>query len=239
MKLKSAAKRVFEEFRKAQAAGDKTRIVETLKRLDEVFEKESLELTLKQRKFCLAFVGEADGNGSEAARIAGYKGNDVTLAAVAYENLNKPQIQAQIADLRAQAEKKLGGRVLSAAEVLIGLTRIAQADVAEVFETDGSFDLASAKRRGVSKLIKSMKFDKDTGRLVSLELHNAHGAHVDLGKYWKLFTDKIEIVNPTAAAKEAFQAVLTETGLSEDKARQIVAARFGITEQELISKEIM
>lgn len=196
MKLKSAAKRVFEEFRKAQAAGDKTRIVETLKQLDEVFAKESQELTLKQRKFCLAFVGEAAGDGTKAARIAGYRGNGVTLAAVAYENLNKPQIQACITELRIQAEKKLGAKVLSAAEVLAGLTRIAEADVAEVFEADGSFDLASAKRRGVSKLIKSMAFDKDTGRLTRLELHNAHGAHVDLGKYHKLFVDKFEIVQP-------------------------------------------
>jgi phage terminase small subunit len=195
------------------------------------------DLTLKQRKFCLAYVGEANGNGVESCRLAGYKGNDVTLAAVAYENLNKPQIQAYISELRVQAEKKLGAKVLSAAEVLAGLTRIASADVAEVFEADGSFDLASAKRRGVSRLIKSMAFDKDTGRLTKLELHNAHGAHVDLGKYHKLFTDRVEIVKPAEAAREAFQSILSETGISEEKAREIVAARFGISAQELITSD--
>lgn len=239
MKLRSQAKRVFEEFRQAQAAGDKSRIVETLKELDDVFAKESQELTLKQRKFCLAFVGEANGNATDAARIAGYKGNKITLGAVGAENLEKPQIQARLQELQAQAEKKLGARVLSAAEVLAGLTMIAEADVAEVFEPDGSFDLASAKRRGKSRLIKSMAFDKDTGRLTKLELHNAHGAHVDLGKYHKLFTEKIEIVKPTEAAKEAFQAILTETGISEEEARQIVASRFGVSEQDLISTEVM
>lgn len=48
-------------------------------------------------------------------------------------------------------------------------------------------------------------------------------------------TDRVSIV----AANEAFQAILTETGIDEDKARQIVAARFGIAEAELISSEVM
>lgn len=51
--------------------------------------------------------------------------------------------------------------------------------------------------------------------------------------------DKIEIVKPTEAAREAIQSILSETGLSEDQARQIVASRFGISEQELISSEVM
>jgi hypothetical protein len=115
---------------------------------------------------------------------------------IAHENLRKPNIAAFIQELRADAEKRAQGKILSATEVLVGLTRIADADIAEVFEADGTFDLASAKKRNVSRLIKSMAFDKDTGRLTKLELHNAHGAHVDLGKYHKLFVDKFEIVQP-------------------------------------------
>jgi phage terminase small subunit len=49
-------------------------------------------LTYKQQ----AFVDAYAGNGTEAARIAGYKGNDVVLAQVAAENLRKPQIQKAI-----------------------------------------------------------------------------------------------------------------------------------------------
>lgn len=51
--------------------------------------------------------------------------------------------------------------------------------------------------------------------------------------------DKIEIVKPTEAARGALEAILNETELSEEKARQIVALRFGISEQELISTEVM
>lgn len=50
------------------------------------------ELTPKQRKFVEIF----DGNGTAAARGAGYKGSDDTLAQVAAENLRKPQIAAAI-----------------------------------------------------------------------------------------------------------------------------------------------
>jgi hypothetical protein len=49
-------------------------------------------------------------------------------------------------------------------------------------------------------------------------------------------TDKITV---SVAAREAFQSILSETGISEEKAREIVAARFGISEQELISTEVM
>jgi phage terminase small subunit len=60
------------------------------------------ELTLKQRKFVEAFKG----NATEAARVAGYKGNDVTLAAVGAENLRKPQILEAIRQRNAGEQKK-------------------------------------------------------------------------------------------------------------------------------------
>ena len=53
--------------------------------------------TAKQAAFikwyCSAMVNM---NGTEAARRAGYKGNDRTLAAVAIENLGKPMIREEI-----------------------------------------------------------------------------------------------------------------------------------------------
>lgn len=150
-------------------------------------------LTLKQRDFCLALDGEAKGNATEAARIARYEGNDVTLGAVASENLQKPKIIAYLKHLRANTEANFIGKILSPWEVKAGLTRIANADIAEVFEEDGTFSLRSAKKRGVSRLIKTLKFDKDTGRVVHVELHNSHAAHVDLGKIHGLFPTKIEI----------------------------------------------
>jgi phage terminase small subunit len=70
------------------------------------------ELTLKQRSFCVWYYQpDVNGNGTEAARRANYKGNDATLARVAYENLRKPLIIAEL----AKYEKEL----LKNAEVTI------------------------------------------------------------------------------------------------------------------------
>ena len=60
------------------------------------------ELTTKQLKFKEGVIKGL--NGTEAARQAGYKGNDVTLGAVAYENLNKPHIKQAIDEHRAKIE---------------------------------------------------------------------------------------------------------------------------------------
>lgn len=54
------------------------------------------KLTEKQRRFVEAYMGEAAGNATEAARLAGYRGNDATLAAVGAENLKKPLIREAI-----------------------------------------------------------------------------------------------------------------------------------------------
>lgn len=61
------------------------------------------KLTAKQRKFIEAYAG----NATEAARIAGYKGNAVTLASVAAENLRKPQISAAIKEREEKQIKSL------------------------------------------------------------------------------------------------------------------------------------
>ena len=53
-------------------------------------------LTLKQQLFVEAYIGPARGNATEAARKAGYTGNDATLAQVAAENMRRPQILALI-----------------------------------------------------------------------------------------------------------------------------------------------
>ena len=54
-------------------------------------------LTEKQRRWVEAFRGVAAGNATEASRLAGYKGNDKTLAQVGAENLRKPGILSALA----------------------------------------------------------------------------------------------------------------------------------------------
>ncbi len=54
-------------------------------------------LTRKQIAFCVYYVSEDVAlNATEAARRAGYKGNDNTLSVVGSENLVKPKIKMEI-----------------------------------------------------------------------------------------------------------------------------------------------
>lgn len=54
--------------------------------------KAKQKFTIKQQRFIDSF----DGNATEAARKAGYKGNEATLAQVGAENLRKPYITKAI-----------------------------------------------------------------------------------------------------------------------------------------------
>lgn len=58
------------------------------------------KLTEKQRRFVEAYMGQACGNATEAARLAGYKGTDKVLSVVGMENLRKPSIAAAIVERR-------------------------------------------------------------------------------------------------------------------------------------------
>lgn len=61
------------------------------------------KLTEKQRRFVEAYMGEAAGNATEAARLAGYKGNANQLGSIGTENLQKPAIAEAIAERAASS----------------------------------------------------------------------------------------------------------------------------------------
>lgn len=63
-----------------------------------------MALTAKQQ----AFVDAYKGNATEAARIAGYKGNDMTLGQVGFENMKKPEI---VAAIQARQSKRTHNRI--------------------------------------------------------------------------------------------------------------------------------
>jgi len=76
------------------------------------------DLTPKQRAFVIAY--RASGNATDAAREAGYSGNDVTLGSTGYENLKKPQIKAALREMEIADLPKIA----TSNEVLETLTEI-------------------------------------------------------------------------------------------------------------------
>lgn len=71
-----------------------------------------MALTPKQQ----AFVDAYTGNGTAAARAAGYKGSDATLAQVASENLKKPEVLEAI-QVRNQVPSQVRAAVAQAVKI--------------------------------------------------------------------------------------------------------------------------
>ena len=134
-------------------------------------------LTTRQKLFIYYYL--ECRNGTKSAKMAGYKGNDVTLSAVASENLRKPLI-------REALERVYHSRVMSSDHVLAELSDIATApwrDFVEV-KTGENGEIVNAQLRLADKIR-------------ALEL---------TGKYYKLFTEKTEIetnLSPQSAAMVA------------------------------------
>lgn len=66
-------------------------------------------MTPKQKLFVEAYLSNGM-NGCDAARQAGYKGNNVTIKAVATENLAKPYLKAHIEARQAQLREQYAER---------------------------------------------------------------------------------------------------------------------------------
>lgn len=144
------------------------------------------QLTNKQRLFVEHYF-ECGLNGTEAASLAGYKGDRATLASIASENLRKPKIAQLITE-------RLKERTMSANEVLYRLTEQARGTM-EDFVTPAldSISLIKAESRGRLHLVK--KFTHTVGEKsehTAIELYDAQAALVQLGRAHGLFKDKTE-----------------------------------------------
>lgn len=139
--------------------------------------------TQKMRDFIAAYVGRANFNGTEAARLAKYKGSDVTLASVAYENLRKPQIRDEITRL-------LNERAMPREEVLHRIGEQARGNLGDflvISEYGASINLEQAKELGKLGLVKKYRVDKDGN--VTLELYSAQTALDMLAKAHGIYSD--------------------------------------------------
>lgn len=82
-------------------------------------------MSMKQRRFLEAYVGEAKGNATLAARIAGYKGSESTLRAVASRVLHSHAVSAELEAYNAETRT---AALLAREEILTRLTAIARGE---------------------------------------------------------------------------------------------------------------
>lgn len=147
------------------------------------------KLTGKQRAFCEHYIA-CCFNATEAARRAGYTGNDATLNVLASQNLRKHKVRDYISQRTAEV-------AMSANEVLLRFSEQARGVQNEFLVSDGRggimHDLDAMQKAGYGHLIKTITRDAATGRITKVEFYDGQAALRDLGRYHKLFTDKTEI----------------------------------------------
>ena len=123
-----------------------------------------MALTMKQTLFVEAFL--RCSNATEAARRAGYSGNDNTLASIASENLRKPKVLEFL-------KRRLKKESAATNEVLARLSAIARAnlgDVAEALQAKTPAGVMKKLRaRGLDHLVKKIK---RTQHGIEIELHD-------------------------------------------------------------------
>lgn len=136
-------------------------------------------------------------NGTEAARLAEYSGDDATLAATASRLLRNNKVLREI-------ERRLATFSMSANEVLIHLTDIARGDIADALNSMGGIDPLEAKRRGKSHLIKRFKtktvtvtsqdgkHDTDSYE-AEVEMYDRLDALKVLAKFHSLLIDRVKV----------------------------------------------
>lgn len=151
-------------------------------------------LTYRQRLFVVYYLGEANGNATEAARQAGYACPNSVASAL----LLNPGIAAAVA-------AKLDRAAMTADEVLARLSEIATADAGDFLKFDGrgrySLDLKGAKERGKLHLIKAIRPTKFGP---AIEIHDAHAALEKLGRYHGLFAEKAVVPSSETQAIRDF-----------------------------------
>lgn len=160
-------------------------------------------------------------NGTKAARLAGYKGNENVLAVTAHDNLRNPKIRDEVA-------RRFRDQAMAADEVLARLGDIARIDMSEFVAIKHGIpflDLEKAETANKLHLLKKFKTSKQG---IEIELYDAQAALETIGKHLGLFnTVKIEdwrtqAIADIRAGKIPFQALAE--AFDADLATQLFAA---------------
>lgn len=118
-------------------------------------------------------------NGNAAALAAGYSAKSHNSA---HRLLRSPKVRAAI-------EVRYKDHVMSADEVLARLTEQARGDYGNYIDNDGSVNIEQLKADGKAHLIKSIS---DSKYGVRIEFYDSQKAMAIMGKYHRLFAERIE-----------------------------------------------
>lgn len=149
-------------------------------------------LTLKQQMFVWEYLGNGF-NATQAAKTAGYSAK--TADSQASRMLKDVKVHAVLA---ARTQKAMQRREITAERVLDEIAKVAFFDPRRLFRPDGSLrpmqeldDETAAAIAGLD--VKTLFQDKcAVGELKKIKIADKLGGLTLLGRYLKLFTDKVE-----------------------------------------------
>jgi phage terminase small subunit len=147
-------------------------------------------MTLKQTLFVEAYLSNG-GNATDAARKAGYKGDDDAMRARGAETVANRNVRAAIDARMEEVAAKRG--ILSAEDVLDLISQHASGSMDDFTTAAGRgvrLDLAKAKKAGKFHLVKEFK---KTDKGTEIKLYDAQAAAALLGKHHGIFTDTLVI----------------------------------------------
>lgn len=160
-----------------------------------------MSLPPMHQKFVIAYCGPARGSGALAAEEAGYTGNGMSIATMAYKLLAQPQIRAVI-------DAWVRHLALSSAEVtwqIADLTNVTPEPFMQWNEEAQRLEPALTQETlaAYGRWIREVEFHEN-GTVKKLRLHNRHDALRDLAKIYKLYSDA-PIMNWFLVAEEVQQ----------------------------------
>lgn len=144
-----------------------------------------MDLTYKQRLFVAAYLGEANGNATEAARIAGYAHPEVIGCRLVKKS-----------SIRAAVSAKLNKAAMPADEVLARISQIASGSLEPFIQIEGEgrdetwrVSLTKARKAKRLGLLKKLKQGKDGPEI---EIHSPLEALEKLARYHGLYDSKTD-----------------------------------------------
>ncbi len=165
-----------------------------------------MALTLLQTRFVDSYLGEANGNATKAARLAGYAAKtDDCMGQTGYDTLHSPAVQAEIQRRTAAIARASKGKVLSAESLLALLSEQATLEVGDILDADG-YPSVDATKKGRAK--RHVRRIRETRNGTEIDLLDATKARELLGKYHGLWSDDTVVTVHAAASADALIATV-------------------------------
>jgi hypothetical protein len=156
------------------------------------------KLTAKQELFIVWYVRLL--NAYRAAERAGYSGDQHTLEQVGHENLNKPEIRAEI-------DRRLKASIPSADEVLTRISQRAHVDVTPYLDSEQRIDVQALASAGLGHLVVGVKPGRQGPEIT---LASPETASKMLARYHRVLGADTQVdITATLEASEDALAALT------------------------------